>query len=218
MNVTDTALLVFAKPPTPGQAKTRLVPALGQAGAAELHARMVRHTLKNAVAAGVGPVMLWCASDVKHPFFAECARNFNVSLHMQHGHDLGQRMAHALETSLRNFRHVVLIGTDCPALGPDSLRDAAQGLRAHVSVVFAPAEDSGYTLIGIRDGVPSIFDNIAWGSDSVMEHTRSHLRSQAVDWHELPTMLDIDTPHDLQQLHRSHPDLLLGITRLETSL
>jgi len=217
MDTPDTALLVFARAPVPGQAKTRLVPALGQAGAAELHARMVRHTLKNAVAAGVGPVTLWCMPDDKHPFFAECARNFNVSLHLQQGNNLGQCMAHALETSLRNFRHMMLIGTDCPALGPDILRNVAQRLRTNVSVVFVPAEDGGYTLIGVRDGVPSIFDNITWGSDSVMEHTRSQLRSQQLDWHELPPMLDIDTPHDLQQLQRSHPDLLLGITSLEST-
>jgi rSAM/selenodomain-associated transferase 1 len=217
MNVPDTALLVFAKAPIPGQAKTRLIPALGQTGAAELHARMVHHTLKNAVASRVGPVMLWCASDDKHPFFAECARNFNVSLHVQHGNDLGQRMGHAMETSLRNFRHVLLIGTDSPALDPDILRDVAQRLRTNVSVVFVPAEDGGYALIGIRDRVPNIFDNIAWGGDSVMAHTRSQLHSQQLEWHELPPMFDIDTPHDLQQLQRNHPDLLLGITSLEST-
>jgi len=211
----DTSLLVFARAPVPGQAKTRLISVLGEAGAAELHARMVRLALKNAVAARVGPVALWCAPDDRHSFFAECARDFHVSLHVQQGNDLGQRMAHALETSLRNFRFALLTGTDCPALGPDTLRNAAQKLEGNVSVLFVPAEDGGYALLGIRDRVPPIFGDIAWGSDSVMAHTRSHLRNQQLSWHELPPKPDIDTPHDLQRLKHTHPDLLFGITDLE---
>lgn len=204
----DTALLVFAKAPVPGQAKTRLIPALGPTGAAELHARLVRHTLKHAVAADIGPVTLWCAPDDKHPFFAECAREFGIGLQAQQGNDLGQRMAHALACSLRTFPHVLLIGTDCPALGSAVLRDAARRLHENTSAVFVPAEDGGYVLIGVRDCVPPIFDGIVWGSGSVMAHTRNHLRSLLLDWQELSPMADIDTPHALQRLQYAHPDLL----------
>lgn len=213
----DSALLVFAKAPVAGQAKTRLIPALGAVGAAELHRRLVRHTLENAVAAGVGPVTLWCAPDDKHPFFAECARNYGVALRVQQGHDLGQRMAHALACGLGSSRHVLLIGTDCPLLGPDTLRHAAQRLGAHGSTVFVPAEDGGYALVGVSDSVPDMFEGIAWGSDSVMAHTRSHLRSRSLAWQELPAMADIDTPRDLQRLLQSHPDLLHGLIDLEVA-
>ncbi|MEO8417382.1 MAG: TIGR04282 family arsenosugar biosynthesis glycosyltransferase [Methylophilaceae bacterium] len=211
----DTALLIFAKAPVPGEAKTRLISALGQAGAAELHARLVRHTLQNALAADIGPVTLWCAPDNKHPYFAACAHEFGIGLQAQQGNDLGQRMAHALACSLRSFRHVLLIGTDCPTLGAVTLRDAAHRLKANTSVVFVPAEDGGYALIGVRDCLPSIFDGIAWGSDSVMAHTRNHLRSRMLDWQELPSMADIDIPQDLQRLQHTHADLLHGIIHLE---
>ncbi|HEY3326399.1 MAG TPA: TIGR04282 family arsenosugar biosynthesis glycosyltransferase [Novimethylophilus sp.] len=217
MNVPDTALLVFARAPVAGQAKTRLIPALGPAGAAELHTRLVRLTLKNAVEAGIGPVTLWCAPDDRHPFFNECVREFGVGLQVQQGDDLGQRMAHALACGLRTSREVLLIGTDCPALGPDILRHAAQRLSENVSAVFVPAEDGGYALIGVRDGVPAVFDGIAWGSDTVMEHTRSHLRSRLLDWQELPTLADVDTPQDMQRLQQTHPDLVHGIIGLEVT-
>lgn len=213
----DSVLLVFARAPVPGQAKTRLIPALGAVGAAELHARLVRHTLENAVAAGIGQVTLCCAPDDKHPFFAECARDYGILLQVQKGNDLGQRMAHALVCSLRTSRHALLIGTDCPTLGPDVLRNAARRLKENSSTVFVPAEDGGYVLIGVMDAVPVIFDGITWGSDAVMAQTRRHLRSRLLDWQELPPLADIDTPQDLQRLQQTHPNLLHGIIDLEVT-
>lgn len=217
MSAPDCTLLVFAKAPVAGQAKTRLIPALGAVGAAKLHRRLVRHTLQNALAADVGPVTLCCAPDHEHPFFAECVREYGIVLTVQQGADLGQRMAHALTCGLSSSRHVLLIGTDCPMLGSDTLRDAAQRLRQHGSAVFVPAEDGGYALVGVSDRVPDMFEDIAWGSDSVMAQTRSHLRSRALAWQELPPMADIDTPRDLQRLHRSHPGLLQGLIDLEVT-
>lgn len=206
----ETGLLVFARAPVPGQAKTRLIPALGQAGAAELHARLVRHTLRQAMAADVGPVRLCCAPDDRHPFFAECARDFGVVLLIQRGDDLGQRMAHALAAGLRTCRHVLLVGTDCPALGPVILREAVRGLEDNTAV-FVPAQDGGYALVGVRDAVPPIFAGVSWGSAAVMAQTRRLLRAQSVRWHELPPHADIDTPRDLRRLKRTHPELLDGI-------
>lgn len=217
MSGPDCALLVFAKAPVAGQAKTRLIPALGAVGAAELHRRLVRHTLQNALAADVGPVTLCCAPDHKHPFFADCVHEYGIVLKAQQGADLGQRMAHALACGLRSSRHVLLIGTDCPLLGSESLRDAAQRLGAHGSAVFVPAEDGGYALVGVSDRVPDMFEGIAWGSDAVMAQTRSHLRSRSLAWQELPAMADIDTPRDLQRLLQSHPDLLHGLIDLEVA-
>jgi uncharacterized protein len=213
--MSDAALLVFAKAPVPGEAKTRLIPALGQAGAAELHARLVRHTLNHAVAANVGQVTLYCAPDDRHPFFAECARDFGVELQVQQGDHLGQRMAHALACGLRIFRRVLLIGTDCPTLGPAALRDATHRLDEHAPVVFVPAQDGGYALVGVRDMVPPIFDGIAWGGASVMAQTRALLLAQGMRWQELPFHADVDTPRDLSRLKQTHPALLEGIIEME---
>ena len=218
MSKHDTALLVFAKAPIPGQAKTRLIPALGGAGAAELHARLARHTLKSAVTANIGAVTLWCAPDATHPFFAECVREFDVQLQVQQGADLGQRMAHALACGLHCARHVLLIGTDCPTLTPDTLREAAHRLQEECAVVFVPAEDGGYALVGVRDMAPAIFDGIAWDSETVMAQTRLRLSAQDTLWQELAVQADIDIPQDLQRLQHTHPDLLQGIINMEVVL
>src|SRR2546427_314848 len=85
-------VMVFARAPTPGEAKTRLIPALGAAGAAALHRRLVMHCLGAATDAQLGPVELWCAPDAGDPFFRECERRFGVSLRSQGQGDLGTRM------------------------------------------------------------------------------------------------------------------------------
>ena len=105
-------MAVFARAPVPGAAKTRLIPALGAARAAALHADLVRHTLDTCSAAGFTRVDLWCAPDMEHEFFAECARRPGVHLRAQQGEDLGQRMLHAFDLSLRECGTCVLVGSD----------------------------------------------------------------------------------------------------------
>ncbi|MDO8300934.1 DUF2064 domain-containing protein, partial [Lacisediminimonas sp.] len=92
----DCAVIVFAKAPLPGLAKTRLAPALGQAGAARLALRMLQQTLAQAVQANIGPVELCCAPNAAHPILIEAAADAGVMLSEQGEGDLGQRMQRAL--------------------------------------------------------------------------------------------------------------------------
>src|SRR5258708_211842 len=78
-------VIVLARAPQPGKAKTRLIPALGKAGAAALHRRLVLHCLRAAADARIGPVELWCTPDTSDPFFRECRRSLGVSLHARGG-------------------------------------------------------------------------------------------------------------------------------------
>ncbi|MCB1959150.1 MAG: TIGR04282 family arsenosugar biosynthesis glycosyltransferase, partial [Rhodocyclaceae bacterium] len=185
----------FAKAPVAGTAKTRLIPALGPAGAARLHRQLVRHTLRTAQAADLGPVSLWCAPDITHRFFRALAATTNIALHTQRGEDLGVRMYHALAT-LTVAAPTLLIGTDCPVLTPALLRRCASALRDH-DAVFLPAEDGGYALVGMRAAHPGVFDGVHWGSASVMRQTRARLAHAALSWAEPATVWDIDRPADL---------------------
>lgn len=192
---------VFAKAPVAGQVKTRLVPHLGAEGASRLHAALVRRALRTAVDADVGAVELWCAPDAHHSFFEGCARDFGVRLQSQRGADLGERMANAFESALRDNAALVLIGSDCPALSPRMLREAAGSLESHEAVI-APAEDGGYVLVGLARPVPGIFSGVAWGGDQVMAETRRRLEETGVRWKELETLWDVDRPEDCARLER----------------
>ena len=199
-----TRIIVFARAPVPGEAKTRLIPALGAEGAARLHARLVERTLATACAAGVGAVELCCAPDATHPFFAACAARFGVALTAQGAGDLGARMHRALAAGLP----AALVGSDCAAMTPDYLRAADAALRDGCDLVLGPAEDGGYALVGANRLSPGCFEHIPWGGPDVMATQRLRLRACGLRWTELAPLWDLDRPGDLERLRALQPDLL----------
>lgn len=210
MQFPDAVILVFAKAPIVGDVKTRLIPALGAAGAAGLHARLVRHTLATVTEADICPVQLWCAPNTCHAFFAECQRGFGVTLHAQQGSDLGARMAHAFDAALREYRQAVIIGSDCPLLTAQDITTTLTALRTDCNAVLGPALDGGYVLLGLKQAPPTLFDNIPWGTANVLALTRERL--QQLQWRvtELTTHWDVDRPEDLA--HPFMQKLLLEIS------
>jgi uncharacterized protein len=180
---TQTSVLVFAREARPGRVKTRLIPLLGAEGAARLHARLVARTLATARAARLGPVELWGSR-------------------RQRGADLGERMHHAFTVRLRRAARVILVGADCPVLRPRDLRRAARWLAGGAHAVFAPAEDGGYALIGLRRVSPALFAGVHWGGPGVMSQTRERLAALGWRWRELPELWDVDRPEDVARLQR----------------
>ena len=193
----EPALIVFARAPEPGRVKTRLVPLLGERGAARLHAQLVEKTLLTAQAAEIGEVVLYCSPGTKGKFFQQMRKRFRL-LPQGRG-DLGERMYRAL----RRHPGAVLIGSDCPALRPADLRAAARALRGGADAVLAPAEDGGYALIGVRRAARTLFDGVAWGSARVLAQTRRRLRRLDWRWAELRTLWDVDRPEDVARLRKS---------------
>jgi hypothetical protein len=194
-----TAIIVFAKAPVAGFAKTRLAPALGAAGAAALAERMLRHALAQAVAADVGPVELCAAPDASHPALRAAAAACGASLAGQGTGDLGMRMHHAFARHLMQHARALLIGSDAPALEAAVLRQAAGALLDH-DAVFVPALDGGYILVGLRRADPRWFAGMTWSHPHVMEDTRARLRTASVRWKELAPVADVDEPADLAHL------------------
>jgi len=198
----DASVLIFARAPVAGSVKTRLIPLLGDHGAAALYRSLVERALTVARESGVGPVELWCTPTTDDDFFASCRDRFHVTLHRQGEGDLGARMLNALEDALTRSRHVLLTGSDCPSLTAADLRAAAGALREGRDAVFCPTEDGGYVLVGLSQALPGIFDAMTWGTATVMEETRQRLRNLGWRWHELPVHWDVDRPQDYQRLVR----------------
>lgn len=190
-------ILVFCKAPVPGQVKTRLAQGIGDIPAARLHESLAHHCLQNLTTAGVAPVQLWCAPDRHHPFFRDCRARYGVELHEQAGDDLGGKMLHAIESTLGETSHCVVVGTDCPVMDGAVVRQALEALHAGADGVIAPAEDGGYALVGMSRAMPAVFSGISWGSSDVMAQTRLKMSGR---WRELATLWDIDRPEDLQRL------------------
>ena len=198
------AIAILAKAPVPGYAKTRLIPALGADGAAALQAAMLKRTLATALAAGIGPVTLWCAPDCLHPAFAEAAAQ-GVELAEQPAGDIGQRMQAAMAAATTTGG-VIVIGTDCPALTPGHLRQAAVALGGEDAVVI-PAEDGGYVLLGLRQANAAVFSGVAWSTPQVMAQTRARLAAAGLRHAEFSPLFDVDRSSDLPRLYALMPDL-----------
>jgi uncharacterized protein len=181
---------IFTRPPVAGQTKTRLIPALGAQRAAQVHQQLLTRTVATAAQTGAA-LTLWVTDQPAHPVFTALAQQFDCAIALQTGPDLGARMQHALASMLQHAPRAVVIGSDCAVHSAASLQAASAALE-HADMVFTPAQDGGYVLVGARR-----VHACAWGSAQVMQQTRAQLAAAAVPWHEAPTLWDIDTPQDV---------------------
>ncbi|RMG11379.1 MAG: type I-U CRISPR-associated protein Csx17 [Deltaproteobacteria bacterium] len=134
-------VLVFARAPVPGQAKTRIAQALGADAAARLAAALLWHTARTVRRCRWRHAELWVAGDPAHPAVAECARRHGLRRRVQRGADLGARMHRAVTSGLARGGRVVVIGTDCPSLLPSELDRTGRLLDGGAACVLGPARD-----------------------------------------------------------------------------
>jgi len=196
----DARILIFAKAPKPGRVKTRLIPALGPQGAAELHARLLEDSVSRLTALRLAPAELWCTPDSNQDPFPDLAHRYRLGLFRQRGADLGQRMHHAAADALLRGDKLVLVGTDCPPLDGSYVERALQALERN-DAVLGPVQDGGYVLLGLKRVAGALFRDIPWGSDRVAEITRERMAALGWEWAELPLLWDVDRPEDLIRLN-----------------
>jgi uncharacterized protein len=196
---TSISIGIFTRPPIAGQTKTRLIPALGAQQAAHVHQQLLEQTVATAAQTHAA-LTLWVTEQPHHPVFAALTQRFNCHIAVQDGADLGGRMQHALASMLQHAPRALVIGSDCAVHSAASLQAASDALQ-QADMVFTPAEDGGYVLVGARTVHAAAFAQIDWGTVQVMRQTRERLSAAAVHWHELPPLWDIDTPQDVQRAY-----------------
>ncbi len=192
-------ILVFAKAPVPGHAKTRLIPALGETGASQQALRMLVLALEQAQTAAIGPVELCMnpAPDARE--WRDIPLPTGIETSDQGEGDLGERMARAVRRCIERGEAVLLTGTDCPDLSAARLREAAAQLATHDAVLH-PAADGGYVLLGLRTFDAGLFHGIPWSTAAVARLTLEHMAE--LNWRVWTgeTLHDIDEPRDLAYL------------------
>ncbi len=181
-------LVLLTRFPEPGRAKTRLIPALGAAGAAALHRRLTETTLAILRATGL-PVEVWVTGAAPDAFAAWLGNE--VTIRPQGEGDLGARMQRCLDPA-----PALVVGADLPDLTPAHI-NAAVRLLAAGKVALGPAEDGGYYLLGLPALAPWLFSGMAWGTDGVLAETQRRLRAGGRPCGLLPPLADLDRPEDL---------------------
>lgn len=192
-------LLLFTRYPAPGAAKTRLIPTLGEVGAAQLHRGLAELALSEMNRYEGASAEIWyTGADLSA--MAAWLGNDN-SFRPQSSGDLGERMADAFRTSFAEGADcIVIAGTDCPDLGADTYAAAFDALATH-DVVVGPAVDGGYYLIGLRrqswPRAEVLFHEVDWGTAQVFDQTRTRIALAGLTHALTAPLVDIDTPKDL---------------------
>jgi len=191
----DKQLIVFAKSPLPGHCKTRLSPLLGDIKACEFYKSLLSGCFKTISALSNTDISIHIYPDTNNSFLSQLNKKYAYEFLPQRGDNLGERMFLAIRQSLNKYSKVVLIGSDCPAIDKNYIEAAFHRLKTH-DIVFGPATDGGYVLIGANKLDKRIFSNIPWSTDQVLEQSLNQSTSAGYNAGLLQALRDIDTPDD----------------------
>jgi rSAM/selenodomain-associated transferase 1 len=197
-NLQENHVIIFTRYPEPGTTKTRMIPLLGEIGAANLHKLMTEHTLKQVQELQkellVSGEVRFIGGSLE---LMQAWLGLNCTYSVQGEGDLGQKMVRSLtEAFARGASKVVIIGTDCPGINAKILATAFEQLAA-VDVVLGPALDGGYYLIGLKEAIPELFFNIEWGTAQVFAQTVATAHQQNLSLSHLTPLSDVDRPEDI---------------------
>lgn len=192
----EAVILVFAKAPIAGKVNTRLIPDIGVEAATRLQQELIDRRLDTLTHNRLADVELHCLPDTDHECFVAAKKKYPVTLRRQHGEELGERMFNAAKRALESYRYCILLGTDAPALDVAAVDRAVEVLRSGESVVFSPAEDGGYVMLGLSQVHRCLFEDISWGTQKVMQQSRDALSANHIRHHELASCWDIDRLED----------------------
>lgn len=194
MSNTD-LLLIFTKNPVEGKVKTRLAHSIGNTQALDVYRRLLTITRD-------ATVDLSCDKAVFYDHWIENDDIWHDTVYIkqkQRGAELGTRMHNAFQWAYDNhYRKVVIIGTDCPEITPDIIKQAFHILRSK-QAVLGPASDGGYYLLGMKRMFGFLFRNKPWSTDKVKTETIHDLAQNHIDYGLLTELTDIDTEADLKK-------------------
>ncbi len=187
-------LVVFARHPRMGSVKSRLAGDIGTVAATVWYRRTVSAVLRR-----LGPPQPWrChlfltgSRPWRHPPWPR-----GWSVHDQARGSLGERMRRALAAPRPG--PVVLIGSDIPGIRSRHVRDAFRAL-GRADLVFGPASDGGYWLVGVSArAAPPGFAKVRWSTEHALADTLASLgcnRRVVL----LERLRDVDDASDLHAL------------------
>jgi hypothetical protein len=200
-------LIVFTRFPEPGTTKTRLIPALGEKGAADLQRRMTEHIISTAAKVSNRPgLSIEVRYEGADPDLMQAWLGPQFTYSMQGSGDLGRRMARAFDEVFQTETEAaVIIGCDIPGITANIILQAFEGLQKN-DLVLGPARDGGYYLVGKKRAIAAdanhlLFSGIKWGSEEVFTQTLQIAKRSGLSFILLEPLADVDRPEDLHIWH-----------------
>jgi rSAM/selenodomain-associated transferase 1 len=196
----DNCILIFVKYPADGKVKTRLAQDLGGHVVSEIYKCFVEDLIDMLDGLGADVKIFFDPPDAREQF--EHWLGSDRSYFAQAGDDLGQRIKNAfLHAFSKDYKRVVIIGSDSPDLSRDFIESGFEGLNDNDAVV-GPSSDGGYYLIGFStEGfLKEAFEDIHWSSEDVCRVTIDKLQKHKRKLYVLEQWHDVDNLEDLKAL------------------
>ncbi|MEJ2254613.1 MAG: TIGR04282 family arsenosugar biosynthesis glycosyltransferase [Nitrospirota bacterium] len=195
------ALVIMAKAPRAESVKTRLRGHLADGERLALYESLLEGTIQRLQdIPGVDTFIAYTPAGDREYFAA-----WGLPLFPQSEGDLGLRMHEALGAVLkRDYRKAALVGVDIPALTAGVVREAMGLLESH-DLVFGPARDGGYYLVGMTAPRRAVFEAIPWSSPKTLEGSVRKARSLGLSVAFTRELSDIDTIEDLKRPGQARP-------------
>ncbi len=184
-------VIVFVKNIKLGKVKTRLAKTIGNQGAFNVYGELVKVTEE---------ATQNLRAD-KRIYFSDAVINTkwkNDYKTIQEGKNLGERMKNAFTKGFDDgYERIVLIGSDLPDISLVHIEGGLKSLNSN-EVVFGPAIDGGYYLVGMTKMYHSIFNNKPWSESHLLQVTLEELDHENISYTLLEALNDIDTFEDLE--------------------
>jgi len=199
MNVN--AIVIMAREPVSGKVKTRLALDISSDIAAKLYSAFLLDRL-----AQVNRIH---EADHFVAFTPETSLNYfegiipsDFYLIAQVGDDLGERLDNVSSYLFNNgYEKVVMMDSDSPNLPTTYIQQGLEKLD-NADITIGPCEDGGYYLIGFKERLPEIFENVPWSTPDVTKITVRKALDLGKEIITLDQWYDIDTMEDLERLKR----------------
>ncbi len=188
---TKKALIIFAKNPISGNVKTRLAISIGEKKALEIYNQLLEIVFQYTVDLSCDKIVYWDGGlPIHHPF------DKKIYFHKEQvSGDLGIKMKSAFKEEFKLYNKICIIGSDSVELTKEIIQTAFDSLTK-TDIVIGPAFDGGYYLLGMNELHESLFEEIQWSTDKVLNQTYKKIQNLSLSFTSLQTLSDIDTVED----------------------
>lgn len=187
-------LLVFTRNPELGKVKSRLAKTIGQEKALNIYLFLLEHTVA---------ITSHLAIDKQVHYSVKIRENdlWHATIYnkrQQKGNNLGERMEYAFAKGFEEgYEEIIIVGSDLFDLSQKDIENAFAQLEDN-DYVIGPALDGGYYLLGMKQPSPTLFKNIAWGTNTVFRDTLNKVKNKKTVL--LDPRNDIDYFEDLEKI------------------
>lgn len=192
----DTTLCVFAKPPTPGKVKTRLLGSYPAPMVTDLARAFLADTWATVSS------LPWAMALIASTEDFDSGLNPKPTIWLQGEGDLGDRLMKILNRGLSQTPLAMAVGADSPGIPVGHLHQAHRLMLDGADAVLGPSEDGGFYLLAVRDCPAGLLSGLPWSQSTTCEQTQKRLRSLGKKVALAPPWFDVDRPEDLERLVR----------------